>query len=447
MSGPQQQRLAHSLTGADAGQILAAADEWSRAASLLTIVAQQLEVQQNTPQSAIGGQTGKAVSGAFGRSAAAMNAKSKELMRGGGALQNAGMAIQSAETTHQGLGPQGPPPYQPNFGPGPRTPAEDRAMIDSRNRKTAYDAEYDRREREAKLAADHMDEVFADSSATLREIHGEKQTEPGGPSGGGSSSTGGAGSGGGGGATGGGGGGGTHAGGRAPHGGGGGHVGAEILVPWHLTPGHGGTHETVPTGTAATSWPTGGTLGTSQGADSLPAATLGAPNGTSAVGGLVPSQSTVSSAGTGAAIGGLAVGAGGGLLGAGGGSSSAAVRGAAPVGGAAGSNRSIGASAARGGAATLGRSTTIAGAAGSPATGSRSGAASSARTTGAGAGARSGSTRSGAPGSRQAMGNGGGGAGGGKGGGRRKKGGRTVPSDYVEEWELDDEETGPQLID
>jgi hypothetical protein len=403
----------------------------------------------------MGGQTGVATSEAFARSGKAMAAKSAELQHGGEILMKSGQALKNAEDEHRSLGAQPGAPTEPTYDSGsPQTKAELRQHSEHQAAAAAWQAEYDRREKRAEKANQELEQALRSYSDDMAKIHGENMDKP-------SSVQGGSGSvaapGGGGTAYGGGSGGG--------HAGGGGrgdqsHAQGEVV---DYVPGHHGTTTPPPTTGPP---PSGGDVGAGAGSDT---GTIGAPAASAQGGSPVLGQTALTgatggsispaSSATGSAIGagGLAVAAGGGLMAAGA-SPASAIRGglvaspSAAAGG--GSARSIGAGAARGAASTLGRPSSVV-AGGSPTT------SSSARSAGGGATGRgTTSSRAGVAGqagsqagARGASGSGRAAAGAAapgaaaRGGGKDKRRNGRVVDHLLEEWEVDEEDLGPAVID
>lgn len=457
MTGPQQERLRQNVDGADHGQVTSAGFDWKAKGDLLDIVASQLEFNAAAPREAMGGQTGVATSEAFARSGKAMAAKSAELQHGGEILMKSGQAIKNAEDEHRSLGAQPGAPTEPTYDSGsPQTKAELRQHSEHQAAAAAWQAEYDRRERRAEKANLELEQALRGYSNDMAKIHGENMDKP-------SSVQGGSGSvaapGGGGTAYGGGGGGHAGGGGRGDQP----HAQGEIIefVPHHPT------HDTPPTTTGTP--PSGGDVGAGTGTGTSTSPAASAQGGSSSPvlgqttvpGGAGGSVSASSATGSAIGAGGLAVAAGGGLMAAGS-SPASAIRGglvASPTAATAGgsSARSIGAGSARGAAPTLGRSGSVV-AGGSPA------GSSSARSAGGGATGRSGTSRptvaghAGSQAGGRATGRAGGASGSGRSatgaaaqgagrGGKDKRRNGQVVDHLLEEWELDEEDLGPAVID
>lgn len=444
MTGPQQQRLQQYLLGTNRDQLDRATNEWQRAADALTRVAGQLRLRSlpGEQPGKVGALTGEAMARAFRSSAEAMTSKAEELLRGREALRAAGEAITAAEATRDDLAADSPGERpSPMTFTGPMRPKDIRAEADRNAAIAAWDAEQERRERQARMAADQMDATFTDSSATLRTIHRETPPEdrshpgPGSP--------------------------GTTPGGNSP-------TGPTAPGPAHTPgpggggighPAHGSGHTAgTPTGpgTGSDGPPTGGTsttLGVPQGPTTGAAAppVLAGPTGAGTAASPVSPASTVSSAAAGAALGGLALG--GGMIAAGTSSPTGLKAGPAPSSAAGGQGaRPIGASSTRAAGATLGRTT-------SAIVPGQATAGSQARATGQHGTPRSrsafakptpaapaGERRIAAPGhpggSKQGTGAGG--------TGRRNRDERkqpATPAGYLEQWELEDDAATPGVLD
>lgn len=445
MRGPEQERLARYLQGSRPGQVSDAEREWERAAGVLMQVSLQLQGASHEPPGRIGNLTGEAVARAFRRSAEAMAAKAEELREGGVALGAARDTIESAQLLHADLasGGQGQRPAALTF-TGPMTAKDIRNDSERNAEIAAWDAEYERRERRAREAADRMDATFTESSVALRKIHRETPPEdqalaaPGGGSSG--------------------------RGATAPSGSGsidgsGGPAGTYVSG--------GGGH--APSGPAPSGDPTGPTPAPGQGAAPQPGTTttspaLGAPQGPSGTrapelpGSVADAATTAtspaSSTGAGVALGGLAVG--GGMLAAG--TAAGTVRGGttpvAPAG--ASQARPIGAGSSRGAAPTLGRAAAVpgspAGASGSQTRAAgRTGSASPSRAAlgrpavyAAPAGERGASAAGQPVGRGQGRGSSGTGP---SGPGRTRPQQSSKAAGYAEEWEIDDPDAAPGVLD
>lgn len=407
MTGPQRARLDQALSGAHDGAVEASAREWQICVGILQEIATRLESASPEVKREIGGQTGPAIDAAFKRSSEGMTQKAEDLARGGVALQQAANAIATARAEQQYLDAHPltePAPYVP--GPGPRTDQDIAKEAAAQQAHNDYAAAYADQEARAKAKADHMDQVYAESTAVMKQIHGVPDREPPGQP----TSSGGAGGGGGG-------------GGGAPFrhpvsGGGSGTTGHGSTISYPPTDGgnhDGGNHGNDPGSGTETSPTSDGTLvGAPQGGLTIEQPGP-APGG---IGSAAPSGAT---GGTGLGLAGAAAGGiGGGLLGTG--LATGGIRGGpTPVvtgsGTAASGVRSIGATSRSGAAGALGRS----GAVGSGATSTGRRGAAGGRGTGP-AGGR---------------------------GGRKKdeKKGRRDPFDTVAEDWLDDEEAAPGVLD
>jgi hypothetical protein len=426
MAGPQRARLDQALTGAHEPPVSGAVREWSRCSRIMRTIAIALENASPAMRAEIGGQTGPAIDAAFKRSAEGMTQKSVDLSNGSMALQRAADAMASARAEQRYLDDHPltePTPYVP--GPGPRTDEDIAKEAAATQAQNDYAAAYADQEARAKAKADHMDQVYAESTAVMKQIHGVPDREPPDEP----TSSGGTGGGGGG----------------APFrhpvsgGGGSGSTGHGSTISYPPTDGghHNGGNHGNDTGSGTETGSTSGTLlGAPQGGLTIEQPGL-APG---AFGSVAPSGST---GGTGLGLAGAAAGGiGGGLLGTG--LATGGIRGGlTPMvtgsGTAASGVRGIGATSRSGAAGTLGRS----GAAGTGAT--STGRGSAARSSGVASGR--GTTGRGA-GSRGAAGGRGTGSAGGRGGRKKdeKKGRRDAFDTVAEDW-LDDDEAAPGVLD
>ena len=433
MSGPHEQRLRAMLHGANRQMIQAAYQEWRAGSELLLAVSTTLHGAAPRIQDQFG-RTGPAAARAFGKVAGKVAARSEQMSAAGQALVAALDVIAQAESLRDSF--DATPlsePTRPTASPGPSTPEDVAARKQYDSHKASYDAAYADRETRAAATAERMDTVFAESTETMKQIHGDPDPAPQ-PTqdSGGTGSTGST----------------PSSGGTAPRGGyvttSGGHQSHTTTTTAH-------TSEPSPSGTTTTTThhpaPTGGPTGTPSGTPSSTPGTAqggndayptGTPTGSAVPLGGIPSGSSTSTGLTAPTAGGLAGAVGGGALG-GLTGISGAVRGSSlvPTGSAAGAagGRTIGSTTRTvATSGTLGRGTATGGAAGT----SRGGAAGA-------TGSRSGSARGGA-GSRGAAG--GRGTPGGQ-GGRNKKDPRKKNTDFFEEeqdW-VDDEGAAPGVID
>jgi hypothetical protein len=438
MAGPQRARLDQALTGAHAHAVTTSSREWTRCVGILQEIAAALLVASPQVKREIGGRTGPAIDAAFQRSSDAMTRRAADLAKGSAALQSAADAIAAALAEQEYLAGhplKEPTPYV--AGPGPRTDEDIAKEAAARQAQSDYDAAYADQEARAKARADHLDEVFARSTAVMKDIHQVPDPEPS------TSGSGSNGSGGGGGAT--------------------------PLQHMAATSGGSGPRNPGPTITYS---PDGDGAGAGSGdhhaATGGPGTTpapggTGAPQGGSTIEipgrtpGIGPSSGPVpvgSTGGLGLGLAGAAAGGiGGSLLGTG--LAAGGLRGGlTPVvtgpGTAAGGVRGIGATSRAGVSGTLGRpggvaavgsGTGTAGTTGRGTAARSSGVASGRGTTGRGPGSR------GAAGSRGAGGRGTGSTAGGRSGRKTDQRGRHDPFDTVAEDWVDHEEPAPGVLD
>ena len=194
MSGPHEQRLRAMLHGASKQAIQAAYQEWRAGSELLLAVSTTLHRAAPRIEDQFG-RTGSAAARAFGTVAGKVAGRSEQMSAAGQALVAALDAIAQAESLRDSF--DAAPlsePARPTPTPGPSTPEDVAARKQYDSRKASYDAAYADREARAAAAADRMDTVFAESTGTMKQIHGDPdpvQRQPaGGP--GGTGSTGGA---------------------------------------------------------------------------------------------------------------------------------------------------------------------------------------------------------------------------------------------------------------
>lgn len=386
--GPQEARLDRAVSGAARSAIQAAEQEWRDGARSLDSVATALELAGPQVIANFGGtHTGPAAQEAFGKVAEKVRARKAQMEQAADALARADAAVGEAQQVRASLGALPSQPARPDIAPGTNDADAVRQQRAYSTQLGSYHAAMADREAKAEAAANEMDRVYRDSTATMQQVHGEPDARSGG-----SGSGGGGGGGGGGGAvrtTGGSSAGGAH----APS------ASGTTSSPHHAPATAGATSGTASGGTPHVVAPAGATPpvitapGTAQDGTTLPpmstpAATVGATGSAPAVG----------STGTNVA-GGLAGALGGGLVG-----GAAGIGGAVRSGGSAvpvaSSGRSIGSSTARSAASgTLGRSATTAA---STTSASRAGSVGAAtRSTGAATGRTGGR---GAPGSAGAAG-------------------------------------------
>lgn len=436
MSGPQRARLDRALAGAHEDAVTSSAREWVRCVGILHDIAAALDGASPEVRREIGGRTGPAIDAAFQRSSQGMVRRADDLVQGSTALQAAAEAIGAARAEQEQLRQQpltAPAPYV--AGPGPRTDEDIAREAAARQAQRDYDLAYADQEARAQARADHLDRVFAASTATMKDIHKVPDPEP---SGSGSGTSGGSGAG---------------SGGAVPHpvpaGGGSGPRGdgASPTRPpggsgdgsGHHHPGTHGTHSVPPP-------PAPGDVGVPQGGSAVG---VPGPTPVGALGGAVPVGGP---GGLGLGLAGAAAGGlGGGLLGTG--LAAGGIRGgvAGPIvtapGTAAGGVRGIGATSRAGVTGALGRPGGVAAAGSGPGstgrgTAVRSSGVASGRGTGRGAGGR------GAAGARGSGGRGTGAAAGARSGRKQddRPGGRDPFDTVAEDW-IDDEEVAPGVLD
>ncbi len=339
--GPQEARLDRAVSGAAPSAIQAAEEEWRNGARSLDNVAMALEMAGPQVVANFGGtHTGPAAQQAFRKVAEKVRARKEQMERAADALAQAEVAVGEAKQVQASLGALPTEPARPDIAPGTNDADAVRQQRTYTTQLGGYHAAMADREAKAEAAANEMDRVYRDSTATMQQVHGEPDARSGGGSGtsGGSGgeavTTGGGTSSGGGAAT------STPATTSAPPG----------THATTATPASGSPHVVAPTGATAAviSAP-----GTAQDGAALPPMTS-APATVGATG----SAPAASSPGAGAA-GGLAGALGGGLLGGAAGIGGAVRGGGTTVpGSTASAGRSIGSSARTAAAGALGRGAT-----------------------------------------------------------------------------------------
>lgn len=345
MAGPQENRLRAAVGGASRWDLFLSEWEWQAGAKRLEQVAKALRDAAPVMEEDFGGQTGMTARDAFILVADRSQRRSDEMHRVGEAVAQARNALVEAEAVDQDLAqnPPGEQPTRPTTTPGTHDVEDIKRQRAYTTQLNAYQAAAAEREERARAAADRMDQVYADSTATMKQVHGEPDREadsPGGPGPSGDA-----------GATGVVGAGGRSAGGGAPPEGTVATSAGDPHQTWHQTQVH---HQAdAPTTPSLVAQSEVVAPGTSQGPNQVPGTTAPAP----AAG---PAGS--SSPGT-HSLGGLAGAVGGGLIGGAAGIGGAVRGGAAtvPAGSATSQARTIGSSSRAGTSGALGRGTTTAG--------------------------------------------------------------------------------------
>ena len=183
--GPQEQRLLRALTALEA-TIGQGSGEWESCAKALDYVELQLRKYSPTVKSEIGGKTGPQMHDAFVAAADGMNAKAAQLRLGRDALANASTVVTNARTNYDNLGERKhlpPTGARPTANPG-EPPSTEVINLQKDYDKAASDAaaEFEHREKVSRFWAGRIDTVYAESTDTMRQIHGERDpwTETGG---------------------------------------------------------------------------------------------------------------------------------------------------------------------------------------------------------------------------------------------------------------------------
>ncbi|MCW2845215.1 MAG: hypothetical protein JWN22_3131, partial [Nocardioides sp.] len=392
MSGPQVERLRAGVAGANRKLVEKAQQDWYDGSLLLSTVATSLQHAAPHIKGQIG-ESGQAAADAFHAVAAKVTERSEQMLAASTALTNAADALKAAEDTRDYIDshPVADPGPKPTVTPGMDQTHDDiNAMRAWNSRSSAASAQASDHETRAQVAADHMDKVYNQSTATMKKVHGKpdpvKPVKDGGTGGGGGST------------------GGTSPGGTAPSSGGG---GRHPTGPTYSTnPGHNDNNTDVhwdpsnpgPNGGGGNDDGGGGNNvvdpwlppGTEEGGGSTAPTTIGAvPGGGSTTAGSPGGSSLGTTGGVAGALGGGVMGGMTGVTG--------AVRGptAVPTGAAAGAGgRAIGSTTRTGASGSaLGRGTSA----------STAGTTGGARSAGGGTGTRSaGAARSAGGGTRGA---------------------------------------------
>ena len=175
--GPQEQRLLRSLTALEA-TIEKGSGEWETCAKALDFVEHQLRTYSPTVRSEIGGQTGPKMHDAFVAAADGMKAKAVHLRLGRDALDNASTVVTDARTNYDNLGER---KHLPPTGARPTANPGEPASTETLNAQKDYDkqvadaaAEFEHREKVSRFWAGRIDTVYAESTETMRQIHGER---------------------------------------------------------------------------------------------------------------------------------------------------------------------------------------------------------------------------------------------------------------------------------
>ena len=198
--GPQEQRLLRALTALEA-TIEKGSAEWETCAKALDFVEHQLRTFSPTVRSEIGGKTGPKMHDAFVAAADGMKAKAVHLRLGRDALDNASTVVTDARTNYDNLGGR---KHLPPAGARPTANPGEPPSTETLNAQKDYDkqvadaaAEFEHREKVARVWAGRIDTVYAESTDTMRQIHGERDpwTQTGGGDGGGNGTGGGTGGG------------------------------------------------------------------------------------------------------------------------------------------------------------------------------------------------------------------------------------------------------------
>lgn len=421
--GPEEQKLEAWLRGSHEGVVDGGGRAWLGAGILLDRVQMSIELAARQV-TGLGGDTGPAASAAFVKAAEAMGKKAAELRLGGSTLGATAGVVGNARGRYAAMGE---PPVEPSAPapPAPGSPPSDKDLQKQaayRSDLATYQDQSQAREAHCKAITDDMTAQYQQSTADMKKIHGEPDPAPrtttttsggGGttsPSGGGSrtwttTST-------------------TH------------HASTTTTGPSGTTTHTSGTSGPAPTHTATGPGPAGTTTtgshypsGTAQSSWSETGPGSGVPGGTALPGVTAGAAAPASSMGAGAGITGSA-GLVGGLAASGlSGNLTGGLRGGiTPVSTSAAGVRPIGSAARTGATGTLGRGTTTVG----------SGTGSS------GSGASRSGGRSGSRGAAGGRGTGGTGRGGDRTRDRSKKSQR----DHLdEEWEIEDEDVAPPVLD
>jgi hypothetical protein len=190
--GPQEARLDRAVSGASPAAIQAAEHEWRSGAMALDNVAMALDMAGPQVIANFGGtHTGPAAQKAFQQVAEKVRARRAQMEQAADALANALIAVGEARKVQTSLGALPSEPSRPDIAPGTNDVDAIRQQRVYATQLGGYQSAMADREARSEAAANEMDRVYRDSTATMKQVHGEPDTR----TGGGSSASGGGGGG------------------------------------------------------------------------------------------------------------------------------------------------------------------------------------------------------------------------------------------------------------
>ncbi len=182
--GPQEARLDRAVSGAARSAIQAAEEEWRNGARALDNVAMALEMAGPQVIANFGGtHTGPAAQQAFGKVAEKVRARKEQMEQAADALAKADVAVGEAKQVQASMGALPSEPARPDIAPGTNDADAVRQQRTYSTQLGGYHAAMADREAKAEAAANEMDRVYRDSTATMKQVHGEPDARSGGGSG------------------------------------------------------------------------------------------------------------------------------------------------------------------------------------------------------------------------------------------------------------------------
>ena len=179
--GPQEARLDRAVSGAARSAIQAAENEWRNGARSLDNVAMALEMAGPQVVANFGGtHTGPAAQRAFRQVAEKVRARKEQMEQAADALAQADVAVGEAKQVHASLGALPSEPARPDIAPGTNDADAVRQQRTYSTQLGGYHAAMADREAKAEAAANEMDRVYRDSTATMQQVHGEPDARSGG---------------------------------------------------------------------------------------------------------------------------------------------------------------------------------------------------------------------------------------------------------------------------
>lgn len=182
--GPQERRLHTALSGEQAELVFTAARRWEAGSRMLESVSRALEGA--APE--IGEQfarTGPAARRAFTTVAGRVTARGEQMRAAADALTRAADELRIAASARDELGPEPQAPTEPRPVPGQNDMERVRAQQAYATAVGQHTAALEARERRAQAAADRLEAALAEAAGVMREVHGDPVRSSGGSSGGG----------------------------------------------------------------------------------------------------------------------------------------------------------------------------------------------------------------------------------------------------------------------